>query len=237
MNDFSKTVEKIKNNIALIVELSPDGRVVSKGSGFVFHTSKLLATCYHVVQGEDNKILIRFPDLKDYVPAEVVIKDIEHDLALLKFDVENRTPLKSVPAEEIKEGMPVIFSGYPLTLENLATHQGILSAIIQDATGITTYMIDGTVNSGNSGCPLMNVQGGVIGVVNAKRRENNDILSKVEGLSAGAVSIHSIDLVHIMNALISNVNLGIGYAVPCSYIPTHHEPDINSKPTKKAVKK
>ena len=130
--------------------------------------------------------------------------------------------------------MPVLFSGYPLNLEALTTHQGMLSAITVDALGVTTYLIDGTVNAGNSGCPLMNVKGEILGVVNAKRRERSDLLTKVEAMSLGAISLHGIDLVEIYQALISNVQLGIGYAVPASYIPEHKEP---AKPMSKPAAK
>lgn len=125
--------------------------------------------------------------------------------------------------QQIRPGMPVLFSGYPLSLDALTTHQGILSAITTDAVGVTTYLIDGTVNAGNSGCPLMNAQGEILGVVNAKRRERSDLLNKVEAMSLGAISLHGIDLVEIYQALISNVQLGIGYAIPASYIPQHSE--------------
>ena len=151
------------------------------------------------------------------------MRDEEHDLAVLKFENSDRDPIEKANEEEIKEGMPIVFSGYPLGLWNLTTHQGVLSAIIQDATGTTTYLIDGTVNSGNSGCPLMTLDGKVIGVVNAKRRERSEILTKVEGMQPGAISLHGVDLVVALDALVQNVQLGIGYAVPCSYIPKYHD--------------
>ncbi len=75
--------------------------------------------------------------------------------------------------------MPIVFSGYPLNTKFLTTHVGILSSIAKDSAGITTYLIDGTVNSGNSGCPLMDIRGRVVGVVNAKRMERLDLLEKV----------------------------------------------------------
>jgi hypothetical protein len=69
----------------------------------------------------------------------------------------------------------------------------------------------------------MNANGEILGVVNAKRRERSDLLTKVEAMTYGAISLHGIDLVEIYQALISNVQLGIGYAVPASYIPEHKE--------------
>jgi S1-C subfamily serine protease len=114
-------------------------------------------------------------------------------------------------------------SGFPLGISSLTTHQGILSAITKDATGITTYLIDGTVNPGNSGCPLMNKEGHVIGVVNATRREEAPLLAEVGKMPLGALSLHGIDLVKIYQALSRNLQLGMGYAVPCGYIPQHKD--------------
>jgi S1-C subfamily serine protease len=226
--DCTNTVEKIKNSVGLIfvlTEVSPGQglTIKSKGSGFVFHNNDVMVTCNHVITGTDPIIRVRFPDTSqgELINATVLIRDEEHDLALLKLSNTNRTPLIEADRTKIKEGMPVLFSGYPLSLVNLTTHQGVLSAIVSDASGVTTYLIDGTVNSGNSGCPLMTIEGEVIGVVNAKRREQNDVLSKVERMSTGAVGIYNTDLIEILNALINNVQLGIGYAVPVSYIPRH----------------
>ena len=153
-----------------------------------------------------------------------MIRDEEHDLAILKFeDTLERQPLEIINLDLVKVGIPIIFSGYPLNLRDLTTHQGIISAILTDATGITTYLIDGTVNTGNSGCPLLSEKGKVIGVVNAKRMEHSDLLMKMGGKMTGAVSLHGIDLVEMFRALINNVQLGIGYAIPCNYIPKPHD--------------
>ena len=72
----------------------------------------------------------------------------------------------------------------------------------------------------------MTIDGKVIGVVNAKRRERSDLLYKVEEMKTGAVALHGIDLVEVYQALISNLQLGIGFAVPCSYIPRHIDSEI-----------
>jgi len=64
---------------------------------------------------------------------------------------------------------------------------------------------------------------GALGVVDAKRRQRNDLLEKVENLGAGALSLHGIDIVEIYQALTSNIQLGVGHAVPAKYIPEHKD--------------
>ncbi|MCX6792293.1 MAG: serine protease [Candidatus Gottesmanbacteria bacterium] len=234
--DYTKIIEKVKPSIALVFVIK-NGKIVSKGSGFVYSSKGILVTCNHVISFPDSGVTIKFPNSEDLIDARVAIRDEEHDLALLKFEKSSINPLRQADIKVVKEGMPVFFSGYPLSLTALTTHQGILSAIIKDATGSETYLIDGTVNAGNSGCPLMTETGEVIGVVNAKRREHSDLLSKVEELSTGAVSLHGIDLVEVYQAIISNVQLGIGYAVPSSYIPEHVEPSKSRVTTAQAFEK
>lgn len=225
--NFSSIVSKVSPSIAKVYCLDSKGDVISTGSSFLYSKKGILVTCNHVVVGSSS-LVCRFSDDAPGIfhQAKIALDDPEHDLALLKIDSVDRKPLAQLSAESLKNicaGMPVLFSGYPLNLNTLTTHQGILSAITVDAVGVTTYLIDGTVNSGNSGCPLMNEKGEVLGVVNAKRRERSDLLNKVETMSLGAISLHGIDLVEIYQALISNVQLGIGYAVPASYIPEHRD--------------
>ncbi len=219
--DYSSLIDGIRKSIGIVYNVQ--GNVIAgKGSGFILFKKGVLVTCNHVIGKQDSKILIRFPDKNEYLDAKVMIRDEEHDLVLLKFEDDIREPLEIVKSDGIKEGIPVFFAGYPLGLESLTTHQGILSGIITDATGITTYLIDGTVNRGNSGCPLMSEKGKVIGVVNAKRMERPDLLTKMEEQKLGALSLHGIDIVELFQAIINNVQLGIGYAIPCAYIPKPH---------------
>lgn len=229
--DYTKIITKIRRSICLVFSIS-GGKITSKGSGFIFSEKGIIVTCNHVVKDSDSVVKIKFPD-SEIMDAKIVIRDLEHDLVLLKFDDSSRNPLLELDNAKIKEGMPVIFSGFPLTMENLTTHQGILSAILKDPTGITLYLIDGTVNAGNSGCPLMDSEGKVFGVVNAKRREQSSLLEKVEQMTLGALSLHGIDIVQIYKAIISNVQLGIGYAVPSSYIPPHVKKEIKNNKNKK----
>ncbi|MCL4200574.1 trypsin-like peptidase domain-containing protein [Patescibacteria group bacterium] len=216
----TKTIQKIKSSIAFIATFGVDGAYSGSGSGFIYGKEDIVVTCNHVVKGCNN-VMLKFPDSEEYFPAKIVLQDEEHDLALLKFESKKRSALSKGKLDNIQEGMEVIFAGYPLGWKDLTTHTGIISAIIKDATGITSYLIDGTVNSGNSGCPLMTIDGEVIGVVNAKKIASGGTLNKIDGMQTGALSLHGVDLVEIYKALTNNVQLGVGVAIPASYIPDH----------------
>lgn len=222
--DYAGVIKKIKTSIAFITVLDSKNEPLGTGSGFIFWKKGILVTCNHVIEG-GNAIFLKFTNAgsSEFIPAKVVLVDTEHDLALLKFEGSEADPLQISEIENIEEGTEILFAGYPLSLQDLTTHQGIISSITKDVSGLTTYLIDGTVNSGNSGCPLLDSEGKVLGVVNAKRREYSNLLSDVEDMKVGALSLHGIDIVNIYKAIISNLQLGIGYAVPAKYIPEHKE--------------
>jgi serine protease Do len=220
--DYSEIIKKIKSSIALILVFDSSSKIIGTGSGFIFKKKGILVTCNHVIK-DGVTFLLKFSGKENFVTAKVVLRDEEHDLALMKFEDQADEPLILGAVEKVTEGMPVFFSGYPFISQDMTTHQGIISAIVKDATGITSYLIDGTVNSGNSGCPLMDKYGNVIGVVDAKNRARGDILDKVEKMSIGAIALHNVDMVEIYQALINNVQIGSGHAVPASYIPDYKE--------------
>ena len=182
--DHSELIQRVKPSIALILILDTKNDIMGTGSGFIFRNKGILVTCNHVVK-DASSIVLKFSDSDAYISGKTVVRDEEHDLALVKFEDEKRTPLTIGDLGKVSEGMRVVFSGYPFSSRDLTTHQGIISAIVKDSTGMTSYLIDGTVNSGNSGCPLMNTDGMVIGVINAKRRQHNQLLGKVEGMRTG----------------------------------------------------
>ncbi len=217
-------IKKINKSIAFLATFDIDHKFIGSGSGFIFWKSDIIVTCNHVIKGSKS-VMVKFPDTDEFISAKTVLHDDEHDLALLKYDDEGnvREVLNIGNIEDIQEGMEVVFSGYPLGYQDLTTHQGIISSIIKDATGITSYLIDGTVNYGNSGCPLMDCNGNVIGVVNAKRWDSGNTLNKILDMKVGAISLHGVDLVEIYQALTNNVQLGVGAAVPASYIPEYKE--------------
>jgi S1-C subfamily serine protease len=144
------------------------------GSGFVFDASGLILTNAHVVEGSDQ-ITVTFQDGSE-LPGTVVATDPEHDLAVVK--VEASTDLPTIPigdASALNIGQQVIAIGSPLGTFTESVTSGILSATgrtieVGSPTGRGTTTMSGllqtdaAINAGNSGGPLLDVTGAVIGV-------------------------------------------------------------------------
>ena len=139
------------------------------GSGFVIDKSGHIVTNFHVVQGAEE-IEVSFSN-RDSVKARVVGSDPSTDLAVLKVDVDARalTPLRLGNSDQVKVGDSVVAIGNPLGLERSVT-AGIVSAVHRPLTAPNAFTIDdviqtdASINSGNSGGPLIAATGRVVGV-------------------------------------------------------------------------
>ncbi len=141
------------------------------GAGFIFERQNLVATAYHVVQHE-TAVAVTLADDKT-VPARLVAADEHNDIAILELarDVPHRVlPLQ---LEATARGTPVLAIGHPYAivddeLESVLTwavSQGIVGGV-----GERLVQTDAALNPGNSGGPLIDCTGRVIGVVSAKLR-------------------------------------------------------------------
>lgn len=144
---------------------APSAREMGVGSGFVVSADGTIVTNNHVIDGADS-ITVRLKDGKE-LPARLVGADSKTDLAVLKVDAGQ--PLPSLgwgDSEHARVGDWVVAVGNPFGLTGTVT-AGIISSRGRD-TGASPYVdfiqIDAPLNSGNSGGPLLNDQGQVIGV-------------------------------------------------------------------------
>ncbi len=140
-------------------------RATSLGSGFVIDPSGLIVTNNHVIEGAE-KISVTFID-DTTLEAELVGRDIKTDLALLRVKVDHK--LAAVPwgnSDKMRVGDWVIAIGNPLGLGGTVT-AGIVSARQRDINSgpyDDFIQTDAPINRGNSGGPLFNVEGQVIGI-------------------------------------------------------------------------
>ncbi|WP_372796061.1 S1C family serine protease [Pontiella sp.] len=143
------------------------------GSGFFINKEGYLITNFHVIAGEKKISVTQFLQ-ENQVLRRVVHKEVEivasapfHDLVVLKinnFDTEI-TPVIFAPEEKLSIGEAVFAIGNPLGLERTVT-EGVLSQTHRNFGGILYLQVDAAVNPGNSGGPLFNARGQVIGVIN-----------------------------------------------------------------------
>lgn len=158
--DFS---EVIKDSIRGVVSIGTDK---SAGTGFIIHSGGYVVTNQHVVDGARFVKVLTY-DNKVY-DAEVVGSDAMTDVALLKISgIFYHVDLGD--SDNITTGEKVIAIGNPLGLSFTVT-EGIVSAVHrQGPNGLKSYIqTDVTLNPGNSGGPLINTQGKVIGMNNFK---------------------------------------------------------------------
>jgi S1-C subfamily serine protease len=154
------------------------------GSGFIIDESGLVVTNYHVVQ-DASKVEVSFSG-NDEMPAKIVGSDPSTDIAVLRINgAESRalTPLILGSSGDVEVGDAVVAIGNPFGLERTVT-SGIVSALQRQITAPNGFAIDeviqtdAAINHGNSGGPLLNADGKVIGVN-----------SQIESESGGNVGI------------------------------------------------
>ena len=141
----------------------------AQGSGFVIDESGYIVTNFHVVAGA-SEIEVSFSN-KESLNARVVGSDRATDIALLKVDADARafTPLELGNSDRVRVGDAVVAIGNPFGLERSVT-AGIVSALQRtiespdDSPIDRVIQTDAAINRGNSGGPLLNAAGRVIGV-------------------------------------------------------------------------
>ena len=140
------------------------------GSGFVFESDGYIITNHHVVADADE-VKVRFNGGIDReFEAEVIGTDEQTDLALLKIEADEPLPaLKLGNSADIRVGEDVIAVGNPFGLGGTVT-RGIVSAMGRDINAgpyVDFIQTDAAINRGNSGGPLFDMEGNVIGVNSA----------------------------------------------------------------------
>ncbi len=173
---FAKVAASVADSVVTIEAVSDDQG--AQGSGVVVDGRGYIVTNNHVISDAANnpskfKISVVFNDGKS-VPANLVGRDPKTDLAVLKVDnVDNLTVARFGNSDDVHVGDEVIAAGAPLGLRSTVTH-GIISALHRPIplsgegsdtdTVIDAIQTDASINHGNSGGPLINMNSEVIGI-------------------------------------------------------------------------
>ncbi|MFZ7114628.1 MAG: S1C family serine protease [Bacteroidota bacterium] len=137
------------------------------GSGFIISPDGYIVTNYHVAEGQKNNIQVKL-NSSIKLKATVVKSNEDYDLLLLKIDADELKPLYVGNSDAIEIGDPVYAIGTPLeTSLGQTITSGIVSGV-RDINSMKYIQTDVSINSGNSGGPLINENGEVIGVTTMK---------------------------------------------------------------------
>jgi serine protease Do len=159
-----------------------DGPSRGVGSGFVVDSNGIILTNAHVVADADE-VIVKFQDNREFT-AKVLGSDRATDVAVLKIDAKNLPTVATGDPAKTRVGEWVVAIGAPFGLENTVT-SGIVSAKSRSLPGdsiVPFIQTDAAVNPGNSGGPLFNLRGEVIGI-------NSQIFSRSGGNQGLAFAI------------------------------------------------
>lgn len=173
---------------------APQERTVPQGvgSGFFISSDGYVLTNYHVID-DATDIYVTLNDGREF-KAKVVGSDKQTDVALLKIDAKGMATLPIGDSDKIKKGQWVLAIGSPFGLDSTVT-AGIISAINRDTGDYLPFIqTDVAVNPGNSGGPLINMQGEVIGI-------NSQIISRSGGFMGISLAIPIDDVMRVVDQL------------------------------------
>jgi len=161
----NKTVQELTSSAReAVVRIKTD---IGSGTGFIIDSDGTIVTNNHVVR-DVTDVTVYLNDKTSY-PATIVKRDMIHDIAVIKINAENVHFLEFGDLSQVGLGQQVFVLGYPLDAKNISVTSGLISSIDYDSgRNITWIQTDSAVNPGNSGGPLLDLQGKVIGVVSVK---------------------------------------------------------------------
>jgi serine protease Do len=172
----------------------PEERTVPRGvgSGFFISQDGYVLTNNHVVS-DATDIYVTLTDGREF-KAKVIGTDERTDVALIKIEAKGATPLPIGDPKKLKKGQWVLAIGSPFELDSTVT-AGIVSAIGRDTGEYLPFIqTDVAVNPGNSGGPLLNLQGEVVGI-------NSQIISRSGGFMGISLAIPIDEAMRVVEQL------------------------------------
>ncbi len=202
-------VADLKPSIVVITFSGRDGKQEGLGTGFVVGEDGLIATNYHVI-GEGRPISVQFADGTRRDVIEIRASDRQLDLAVLKIDQKGLKPLKLGDATKAEDGQSVVAMGNPRGLKHSVV-EGILSGH-REIDGRSMLQLAMPIEQGNSGGPLVDRDGKVLGIITLKSLVTNNL--------GFAISVNSLKpLLEKPNPVLMSRWLTIGQLNPRDWTP------------------
>ena len=160
-----KLAAKVRRSAVVITHGGRSGGEGGTGSGFVVSKDGLIATCAHVI-GESRPLTVRFDDGTEHKVISIHAWDATLDLAVLRIDAQGLEPIPLAEANSISQGAEIVAMGAPHGLE-FSVVRGVVSAV-RDYVGRALIQVAIPVEPGNSGGPLLDLEGQVHGLLTMK---------------------------------------------------------------------
>ncbi len=171
INSVKKSIDNKKNS-SIIYK--------SGGTGFIIDAKGYLVTNYHVIEKAKN---IAVQNNRGEYIAKVVFSDPTKDISILKIEDESFRPYSSVPYSisktPAKLAEPIFTLGFPKN--EIVYGQGYLSSLTGFNGDTLSCQIDMAANQGNSGSPILNKNGEVVGILNARQNSSEGFTFAIQG--------------------------------------------------------
>src|SRR4030095_10432789 len=181
-------VKKVKPAVVSIITYDSDGEPLMTGSGFFIDPHKVV-TNLHVIRGA-TKVEIKMLDGKGrtYPAAGLLAVDTEGDLAMMRVEMpQDRARSIELAADLPDEGETIFVIGNPLKLEG-SVSDGIVSAVREVPNVGRIIQITAPISHGNSGSPVFNLRGQVLGVVTIKVTNGQNLNLAIAAPRVGALT-------------------------------------------------
>ena len=194
--NVARAVAVIAPSVVTIDSTSPDGEGV--GTGIIISSDGEILTNNHVVEGSTS-VRVRLNGTTAPITAKVLATDAGNDLALIKLvNAKGLTAATFADPESIAVGDPVVAVGYALALDGgPSVTAGIVSALnrtLTDSNGALNGLIqtDAAISSGNSGGPLINLNGQVVGINTAVANGDSNTAANNIGFAIGVAEVQRV---------------------------------------------
>ena len=192
--EFATAIQQVRD--AIVTVIVPEGN----GAGLIVNSDGYVLTNQHVV-GQAQSISVKLRS-GEKLPAKAVKSGGERDLCLLKVERQHLPAMQFASSGKLKQGADVAAVGAPLGLENTLT-KGVVSSTSREIEGKAYLQIDAALNPGNSGGPVINADGQVIGVATKVAKEAQGI----------GLAVPSDDVMAFLDSA------GVSYAVALGQAP------------------
>lgn len=164
--NLKELVDRVQNSVVVVSFAGRDGGTLGIGTGFIVREDGLIATNLHVL-GEARPIEVRTQDGKKYDVKTIYAYERSVDLAIVQIDASGLPALALGDSDTLNQGQPVVAFGNPQGLEHSVV-AGIVSGLRKDVEGIPMIQLAMPIERGNSGGPLVDLDGKVHGLITLK---------------------------------------------------------------------